>query len=270
MHAGYRTIRRVKQVQPSRLSGGCYVLATDSLAMRQQSGLRWARVIGRPEGARKLSQFLLQQDAGPGPVVSAADHDAVLFILDGSGEADISGERFPVAPQCGVFVRRGEAVRLRANEGGMRWLLTCCPAVDEPVCSDSMLGAFDRSHPQRIVAANASEKQAAGERFFKLLVGPEVGSREVTQFIGMIPESKAPEHFHLYEEAIYVLRGTGRLWAGEEHTPVGPGSSIFLPIRQPHCLQCEDAAGMDLVGVFYPAGSPAVNYGSEAGESPTA
>ena len=48
--------------------------------------------------------------------------------------------------------------------------------------------------------------------------------------------------------------------ANEGSAPVGPGSMIFLPIRQPHCLECEDDDGMELVGIFYPAGSPAVNY----------
>lgn len=35
---------------------------------------------------------------------------------------------------------------------------------------------------------------------------------------------------------------------------------IFLPKKQPHCLECLDENGMELMGVFYPAGSPEINY----------
>ena len=66
--------------------------------------------------------------------------------------------------------------------------------------------------------------------------GPQTGSAQVTQFIGMIPRSKAPEHFHTYEEAICILSGCGEMWAGDSHAPVRPGSVIFLPRKQPHCL----------------------------------
>ncbi|NND44121.1 MAG: cupin domain-containing protein, partial [Xanthomonadales bacterium] len=105
-----------------------------------------------------------------------------------------------------------------------------------------------------------SPTQAAGEREFRLLVGPATGASQVTQFVGRIPQSSAPEHHHLYEEAICILSGEGRMWTGDRSAPVRPGSLIFLPRKQPHSLQCESADGMSLVGVFYPAGSPAVSY----------
>ena len=35
---------------------------------------------------------------------------------------------------------------------------------------------------------------------------------------------------------------------------------IFLPREQPHNLECLDKNGMELMGIFYPAGSPAINY----------
>lgn len=242
------------------LAGGCYIVEPERLRLREAGPLRWTRVIGIPEGAHKLSQFLLDQAPGPGPAIAARDHDAVIFILDGDCDIDIGGMAFQAGPGTGIYVRRGEAFRLDGADGRVRCLLTCCPAVDEPVFLDAMPANFDTAFPNRTVAATDSERQATGDRFFKLLVGPETGSMEVTQFIGMIPRSKAQEHFHPYEEAICVLSGSGRLWTGDQHAPVQPGSIIFLPIRQPHCLECEVDAGMELVGVFYPAGSPAVNY----------
>ena len=50
------------------------------------------------------------------------------------------------------------------------------------------------------------------------------------------------------------------MWAGDQRTDVRPGSLIFLPREQRHSLECTSAEGMELVGMFYPAGSPAINY----------
>ena len=46
----------------------------------------------------------------------------------------------------------------------------------------------------------------------------------------------------------------------ETHTPIGPGSCIYLPRRQVHCVENTGPGELRLLGVFYPAGSPAVRY----------
>jgi len=50
------------------------------------------------------------------------------------------------------------------------------------------------------------------------------------------------------------------MWAEETSTPIGVGSCIFLPRRQVHCLENTGQTELRLLGVFYPAGSPAVRY----------
>jgi quercetin dioxygenase-like cupin family protein len=57
------------------------------------------------------------------------------------------------------------------------------------------------------------------------------------------------------------------MWTGNKHAEVKPGSMIFLPRKQAHCLECLDENGMELMGVFYPAGSPAINYKTGQGQS---
>jgi len=98
-------------------------------------------------------------------------------------------------------------------------------------------------------------RQETGDRWYAELV-----QAEVTQFVGSIPPGRAPDHFHLYEEVICILEGEGIMHAGESSTPVGAGSCIFLPIRQRHCLENTGSGELRLLGVFYPAGSPAVRY----------
>jgi mannose-6-phosphate isomerase-like protein (cupin superfamily) len=93
-----------------------------------------------------------------------------------------------------------------------------------------------------------------------VLVDEEVGSMQVTQFVGSIPPGRAPDHFHNYEEVLVILRGTGRMWAAETNTSIDPGSCVYLPKKQVHCVENTGSDELRLLGVFYPAGSPSVRY----------
>ena len=54
-----------------------------------------------------------------------------------------------------------------------------------------------------------------------------------------------------------VLEGRGRMWGGRSRTAIGRGSCVFLPRRQVHCVENLGPGPLRLLGVFYPAGSPA-------------
>src|SRR5437867_3592730 len=79
--------------------------------------------------------------------------------------------------------------------------------------------------------------RATGDRSYRVLVDASVGCEAVTQFVGTIPPGRSPDHFHLYEEVLCILEGEGRLWAGRSHAAIGPGSCVFLPRRQLHCVE---------------------------------
>ena len=98
--------------------------------------------------------------------------------------------------------------------------------------------------------------QRTGDRWYRELI-----QSEITQFVGSIPPGRAPDHFHLYEEVLYILQGEGFLWADGARTPVGVGSCVYLPKRNVHCMENTGSGELRLLGVFYPAGSPAVRYG---------
>ena len=93
-----------------------------------------------------------------------------------------------------------------------------------------------------------------------MLIDDEVGSTQATQFVGSIPPGRAPDHFHNYEEVLFILRGHGRMWAGETNTSIAAGSCIYLPKGQVHCVENTGTDELRLLGVFYPAGSPSVRY----------
>ena len=126
------------------------------------------------------------------------------------------------------------------------------------------LARFRRSrlYVQSPPIVKLSDRRAlpTADRWYRVLVDEEVGSEQVTQFVGSIPPGRAPDHFHEYEEVLFILRGEGRMWAGENNTPIGPCSCIYLPRRQVHCVENTGTGELRLLGVFYPAGSPAVRY----------
>ena len=50
---------------------------------------------------------------------------------------------------------------------------------------------------------------ASPNREFRYLVNQDAGCLDVTQFVGVIPPGRAPEHSHTYDEVVYILEGTG-------------------------------------------------------------
>ena len=101
---------------------------------------------------------------------------------------------------------------------------------------------------------------ATAEREFRYLVNQDAGCLEMTQFVGIIPPSRAPEHHHTYDEVIYVLEGEGVYHVGGEDIPMTAGTCIHLPPRVRHCLENTGSEPMRVLGVFHPSGDPSRAY----------
>jgi quercetin dioxygenase-like cupin family protein len=243
------------------IQADCFVVDRDGIGLSRRGALGWAQVIGHGDQAAALSLFYLEAGPGAGPALLAGDGEVVLYLIEGQCTVSICGREFPADAGTGIHVRRGETYSfLNAGTDTACWLACACPRTEGMAFAEQQGCQFEEPHPKRAVSMDRGRMMSTEDRYYQILVGPSVGSESITQFIGKIPPSKAPEHFHLYEEAICILSGHGRMWAGEHSEPVGPGSMIFLPRKQAHCLECLDENGMELVGMFYPAGSPAINY----------
>jgi mannose-6-phosphate isomerase-like protein (cupin superfamily) len=210
----------------------------------------WNR-IGKATGADAISLRILEFEPGTSPVLRNDECDEVLYVLEGSCTVVIDGNAYQVGPETGVYVRPGQTLRVE-NPG---------PDVVRIVSSQSPAepSAVSEQSPPIVKLADRRALPTA-DRWYRVLVDDEVGSEQVTQFVGSIPPGRAPDHFHEYEEVLFILRGEGRMWAGEDNTPIGPGSCIYLPRRQVHCVENTGTGELRLLGVFYPAGSPAVRY----------
>ena len=129
---------------------------------------------------------------------------------------------------------------------------------DPDLDSDANGSPGERTVVRRL--ADQEAQAATTDREFRIVADPSTGLRSATHFVGYIPAARAPDHFHTYNEVIYVLDGEGVLHAHGNEWPVTPGSCIQLPARVVHCLQNNGDSTMRVVAVFRPAGSPAAAY----------
>jgi quercetin dioxygenase-like cupin family protein len=171
--------------------------------------------------------------------------DEVVYVLEGTGRVSVGGETHDVREGVSIFVSSG--TRWSA-EGDARAISVL---IHEPEASTGH-AVLDLS--------KAETGSATAGREFLLGATPEVGCASVTQFVGLVPPGRAPDHFHTYDEVIYVLEGEGFIEIGGEQAPIGPGSCIHLPARLVHCLANTGDRELRLLGVFRPAGSPAEAY----------
>jgi mannose-6-phosphate isomerase-like protein (cupin superfamily) len=118
----------------------------------------------------------------------------------------------------------------------------------------------DQADPaRRVVRLDACEPERTGDREFRVLLSEGL---TFTQFAGLIPPGRAPEHHHTYDEVVHVLAGRGVVHLSGTATEIGPGTSIYLPPYQPHCLENTGSDPLEVLGVFHPAGSPAAKQTS--------
>jgi mannose-6-phosphate isomerase-like protein (cupin superfamily) len=174
------------------------------------------------------------------------DRDEVLYVLEGTAGAKIGGEAQTLDPGTGAFVARGTPWHVESAEG----LLLLSVLVEEPLPAAA-------SHA---VIAGGERGAATAGREFTLLAQPENGCASVTQFVGYIPVGRAPDHYHRYDEVVYVLEGEGAFHTDGESEMLRPGSCVHLPARLVHCLENVGPGEMRVLGVFRPAGSPAEAY----------
>lgn len=193
----------------------------------------------------EFRQRLLRFETG-GDEQRDDDRDEVLYVLEGSAVVTVGGEKRELEPGTGVFVARETAWQVESAEG----LKLLSVLVEDPLPASG-------SHA---VIESGERGTATAGREFSLMAHPENGCESVTQFVGYIPPGRAPDHFHLYDEVVYVLAGEGAFHVDGESAPLRAGSCIHLPARLVHCLENHGPGEMQVLGVFRPAGSPAEAY----------
>lgn len=250
------------------LEGGCRVTGLREGDPLMEGTLRIWPQIGRAVGAQAISLRTLEFASGLSPGLRNRESDEVLYVLAGEATLFLDGVAYPVGAETGIYLRPG--VTMAVRNPGPDPLVVVSSQCPEPSSEPSFdrpqwFAVSDPTPPARPPIVRLSDREAVptADRWYRVLVDEEAGSTQVTQFIGSIPPGRAPNHFHHYEEVLMILRGTGVMWAGETKTPIAPGSYIYLPKRQIHCVENTGRDELRLLGVFYPAGSPAVRYDAD-------
>ena len=202
-------------------------------------------------GSEALTQRLLRFGPGRSAGRDPGEREEALFVVEGSGTLLLDGVAHGLEPETAVRVRPAQSYAVDNPGPGELALVSVLvpPAGDAP---------SDASPVVRL--ADQESREATSDREFRILLDPERGLSGGTQFVGVIPPKRAPEHYHLYDEVIYVLEGEGMVHIGDEHTPIGPSSCIHLSPRLLHCVENTGPGDMRVVALFRPAGDPSEAY----------
>jgi mannose-6-phosphate isomerase-like protein (cupin superfamily) len=206
-------------------------------------------------GLEGLEQTVLECAPATSTSRTTGEAEEVLFVVAGQGALLLpGGERHPLEPETGVNLGPGQDYELR-NETSDPMRMVSVQIRGPAMGGD---GRATRTVVRRL--ADQEAQNATTEREFRIVADPSTGLRSATHFVGYVPPVRAPDHFHTYDEVIYVLEGEGAFHVGGESRPISAGARIELPARTIHCLENIGPGVMRLVAVFRPPGSPAAAY----------
>ncbi len=229
-------------------------------------------------GAQHIMSYRLVVDAGETASHAHEGAEEALYVLEGSGNITVESVTHVVEAGKAVFIPAGSEHSYESTGNNALVIVGAMAPPIDPATIRTVMPTIDLAASLRtsgidegsIRPTMMDEERVTptlmGERSFRVLVNPEVGCRQMTQFTGVIPTGRAPLHAHPHEEAVYILEGEGRLWISDE--PAGalrPGSVVFFPIGVRHTLENTGRALMKVLGAFSPAGSPEAKLASPAG-----
>ncbi|MEI6250621.1 MAG: cupin domain-containing protein [Actinomycetes bacterium] len=182
--------------------------------------------------------------------------DLLLFVREGEGTLTVDGESFELSPNCAALIRSGESWAL-SSTSPFKIFSVHAPGIGP----HARKIAKAATGFQRVVKQGITNKgTATGNREFEVLFDESRGSTGATMFIGFIPTSGAPAHYHLYDEICHIVRGGGAFVVGESKVPIGPGSTFLVVPRMLHSVMNDREEDLWILGTFRPAGSPAAAY----------
>jgi mannose-6-phosphate isomerase-like protein (cupin superfamily) len=225
MDAGTPAVRRPEQVPPRPLA----------------PGVTAAEMLNDEHGCRGLHQRRLRLAEDAALTGTAAGQGEAWYVISGSGVLD-------AGPAGTAELRPGTAVWLGSSLG-----YRCQGGLEVLVITVRASGA-ETGPVLRVTTLETRPVERTGDREFRVLLSEGLS---ITQFAGLIPPGRAPEHQHTYDEVVHVLAGQGVVHLDGAQTEIGPGTSIYLPPHTPHCLENTGSEPLRVLGVFYPAGSPA-------------
>jgi quercetin dioxygenase-like cupin family protein len=185
--------------------------------------------------------------------VGDSDCDTLVYVFAGTGSFLLEHYADAVGRGTAALVRAGEEATLVAEREELALIAVAAgPEADR----HAPLG--ERARVVRLTRSGSDG--ATGGRSFQVLFGPHNGSSRATLFAGFVPPGKAPWHYHLYDEIVWIPEGPARLHTGETTRELRARSAFRLRPREAHIVENASSNVMTLIGVFTPAGSPSAAY----------
>jgi mannose-6-phosphate isomerase-like protein (cupin superfamily) len=247
------------------LEGGCRVSEMHEGEHLSEGSLRIWNQVGRATGAEAISLRIMEFAPGLSPGIRNGDCDDILYVLNSKhdserrhplrlseqrertpnvealGQIFISGHSYDISSDTGIYLRPNETFAINNPGPGQIVIVSAqCPDPDaspEFITPSTTRQSGSAAQLSPLVGLADRRAQPTADRWYRVLVDDEIGSTNATQFVGSIPPGRAPDHFHQYEEVLFILKGEGRMWAGETNTPIKPGTCIYLPKGQVHCVE---------------------------------
>ncbi|HEV2176969.1 MAG TPA: cupin domain-containing protein [Terriglobia bacterium] len=241
------------------LAGGARVFGPSDEVPVTEGSRTYRAPISKKNGAKLLAQTVSDYAPGRAPARVNPAAEEVLYVVAGRGACTVCGFSYPLDAGVGVYIPAGAVYQVESAEH-LTVVSVCCPQDDQARVEPEPPPKASGSPPPRTVREQDRAPIPVADRSFKLMVDKDLGCRQVTQFVGFIPPSKAPFHYHTYEEAIYIVEGAGIIHTEGESAQIGAGASIYLPVGVRHCIENPGTEPIRLLGVFYPSGSPAAAY----------
>jgi mannose-6-phosphate isomerase-like protein (cupin superfamily) len=219
-------------------------------------------VISQTSGAQRITQTVSDYAPGISPAVVNPGAEEVLYVASGEGKCRINGFEYALSAGTAIFVPPGAVYSIENTRAEtLRLISSCCPEDGRRQIVDGPLPTASGQAPRLLVHEDLRDDIRAGQdRLFRYLVYTDLGCKQITQFAGWIPPSKAPVHYHTYEEGIFILEGHGIVHTDDDSCEFGAGSSIYFPIGVHHCVENPGTSTIKLLGAFYPSGSPGEAY----------
>jgi mannose-6-phosphate isomerase-like protein (cupin superfamily) len=244
------------------LAGGCRVYSAEDGPLSTLGNWTARTVISQNSGAQRITQTVSDYAPGLSPAVVNPSAEEVLYVAAGVGKCRVNGFEYAIGPGTAIFIPPGAVYHIE-NTGveTIRIVSSCCPEDPQRHIVDGPVPDGSGQPPRLLLHEDEREDIPAGQdRLFRYLVYTDVGCQQITQFAGWIPPSKAPVHYHTYEEGIFILEGHGVVHTDEASCEFGAGCSIYFPIGVRHCVENPGPSRIKLLGAFYPSGSPGVAY----------
>lgn len=231
-----------------------------------------------PAGPYAEAMFAYQYEVDPGHSINFEDseHDLYFYILSGIGGASFGGLHWgkvgaleqdgndKLAEGSSLYLLAGESVSISALDGSsspLSVVVFSLPAPSTP-WSQTLERTVDQGRRVASTRLGAASHQAAtGDRQFEVLFDASNGSRGATLFVGFIPSSGAPQHYHLYDEICVIVRGEGALVSPDgAMQSLKKGSAFHVAPRLLHAIHNPNPEDLWILGLFRPEGSASAAF----------